>query len=52
MKKITRGLRCEPLLIKRCEERASSEQLKFSEWVRQVLRREVGLDKRRNGIAK
>jgi len=49
MKKITRGIRFEPLLIARCEAKASAEQLSFSEWLRELARREVGLDTRRNG---
>lgn len=43
MKKITRGVRFEPMLIKRCEALASVEELTFSEWLRQLARREVGL---------
>lgn len=42
MKKITKGIRLEPLLINRAEARAATEQLKLSEWVRQLIRRELG----------
>lgn len=43
MKKITRGVRFEPLLIARCEAKASAEQLSFSEWIRSIARRECGM---------
>jgi hypothetical protein len=44
--KIHRGLRLEPILSKRCEAKASEAQQTFSEWVRTILRREVGLEKK------
>jgi hypothetical protein len=47
--KIHRGLRLEPILSTRCDAKASERQMTFSEWVRSVLRREVGLEKRTNG---
>jgi predicted HicB family RNase H-like nuclease len=45
-KKIHRALRLEPILSRRCDDAASEKQLTFSEWIRQVLRREVGLKKK------
>jgi len=47
-KKLHRGIRLEPVLNARCEAAAADVGLNFSEWVREVLRREVGL-KRPNG---
>lgn len=52
MNKINRCIRFEPVLIARCEAKAQAEQLTFSEWLRELARREVGLEKRRNGRAK
>jgi len=46
MKKLFKGIRMEPLLVRRCEENAKDKQLNFSEWARQILRREVGLSKK------
>ena len=42
-KKVHRGLRLEPTLNTRCNSKASQQDMTFSEWVRQILRREVGL---------
>ncbi len=47
--KIFRGIRLEPMLSNRCDEKAAAKDVTFSEWVRQVLRREVGLTKQANG---
>ena len=44
--KVHRGLRLEPVLSARCNAKASEKQLTFSEWVRQILRREVGLTRK------
>lgn len=41
--KIHRGLRLEPILSTRCDAKAAESQTTFSEWVRTILRREVGL---------
>jgi len=40
--KVHRGLRLEPVLNARCDAKAAEASLTFSEWVRQILRREVG----------
>lgn len=45
-KKVHRGIRLEPILSTRCDAKASERQMSFSEWVRQILRREVGLGKK------
>lgn len=45
-RKIHRGLRLEPVLSARCNAAASEKQLSFSEWVRLILRREVGLKRK------
>ena len=43
MTKIRRSMRLEPMLSHRCDEKAAARQMTFSEWVRTILRREVGL---------
>lgn len=54
MNKIHRGLRLEPILSTRCDAKAAESQTTFSEWVRNILRREVGLEKRskKNGMTR
>ncbi len=47
--KIHRGLRLEPILSTRCDAKAAESQTTFSEWVRNILRREVGLEKKHGG---
>lgn len=49
MRKLHRGIRLEPILSTRCNAKASEAQQTFSEWVRQILRREVGLVKLPHG---
>jgi hypothetical protein len=46
MTKIRRSMRMEPILSTRCDAQASEQQMTFSEWVRTILRREVGLQKK------
>jgi hypothetical protein len=46
MTKIHRTMRLEPILSTRCNAKASEAQQTFSEWVRTILRREVGLLKK------
>lgn len=46
MTKIRRSMRLEPILSTRCDAKAAQSQTTFSEWVRNVLRREVGLETR------
>jgi predicted HicB family RNase H-like nuclease len=41
-KKAHLNLWLEPILSARCKALAEAQQLTFSEWVRQILRREVG----------
>lgn len=41
--KIPRTFRLEPILSTRCDAQAAESQTSFSEWVRTILRREVGL---------
>lgn len=52
-KKLNRGIRLEPILNARCNAQAAESHLTFSEWVRQILRRETGLmmKKARNSAA-
>lgn len=45
IKSIFKGLRIEHILDAKTKERAASVGLQWSEWVRQVLRKEVGLIK-------
>lgn len=42
--KVHHGLRLEPILSTRCKALATEAHLSFSEWVRNILRREVGLN--------
>ena len=46
MKKITQCIRFEKVLKGKCTARATAQQLTLSEWVRQILRREVGLSRK------
>lgn len=45
--KLIRSLRLEPVLSARCDAKAAESQTTFSEWVRDILRREVGLTRQR-----
>lgn len=45
-------IRFEPLLMAQCKLKAAEQDIKVSEWMRRIVRREVGLEKRRNGRAK
>lgn len=47
MTKIRRSMRLEPILSTRCDAKAAESQTTFSEWVRNILRREVGLETRK-----
>ena len=47
MTKQTQCIRFEPVLKARCAAKASEQQMKLSEWVRTILRREVGLSERK-----
>jgi hypothetical protein len=51
MTKQTQCIRLEPVLTAQCKAKASEKQMTFSEWVRTILRREVGLTKK-NGRAR
>lgn len=43
--KIVRGIRMEPVLAAKCAAKAAEQGMTFSEWVRDLLRYEVGIRK-------